>query len=403
MKKILNLLFVAWSLSFMAASCGVQYPAVKAKYLILVSMDGFRNDYTSWYETPTLDDMALTGCSAVMMPSYPASTFPNHYTLATGLVPDHSGIVNNSFWDPELKKKYSMGGEAKYDQRFYAGEPIWNTAGRQGVKSGIVYWVGSDLHVNGKDPDYWFPYDNSNLLTYRKRVDTLLSFLSLPEPLRPRLLMIYFDEPDHTGHGFGPEAKEVGYAVRSVDRMVGRIREGLRELGLADQTDLIVLSDHGMAAVSEERVISPAKYLKREWYSRIVYGTPTFIYSDKPACRDSIVNALKDVEHISVWRAGEVPAELMYGTNPREGDIIIAPDLGWQFTDKPKQHGGAHGYSPFESEMQVVFRAEGPDFKQGYKAGSFQNIDIYPLACHILGITPAPNDGSLKNVKEMLR
>lgn len=104
-----------------------------------------------------------------------------------------------------------------------------------------------------------------------------------------------------------------------------------------------------------------------------------------------------------MWRSGEVPAELMYGTNPREGDIIVAPEVGWQFTDKPKQHGGAHGYSPFDPEMQVVFRAEGPDFKKGYKAGSFQNVDIYPLACHILGITPSPNDGSLKEVIKMLK
>ncbi len=402
MKRALYSILAVWSLCFLAASCGVQYPSVKAKYVIMVSMDGFRNDYTTWYETPTLDEMAKTGCSAVMRPSYPASTFPNHYALATGLVPDHSGIVNNSFWDAEIGKRYSMGGDAKYDQRFYGGEPLWNTAGRQGVKCGVVYWVGSDLHVNGKDPDYWFPYNNE-LLSYQKRVDTLMHFLSLPEPERPHLLMIYFDEPDHTGHGFGPEAPEVGYAARSVDRMISKIREGLRNLGIEDRTDLIVLSDHGMAEVNDERVVSPSKYLKREWFSRIITGTPTFIYSRDEACRDSIVTALGGVEHISVWKAGEVPAELMYGTNPREGDVIVAPDLGWQFTDKPRQHGGSHGYSPFEKEMQVVFRAEGPDFKKGYKAESFQNVDIYPLVCHLLGIDPSPNDGSLKNVKKMLR
>lgn len=377
-------------------------PEKNQRYVVLVSMDGFRHDYINSNKTRSFDKMAKAGVSAVMKPSYPASTFPNHYTLATGLVPDHNGLVNNSFWDPEHKERYSIGGKNKHKSYFYLGEPIWNTAQRQGVLAGVTYWVGSDFEIGGGRPRYYLPYNNA-LISFRNRIRRTVELLSYPEEQRPHLVMVYFSEPDHTGHSYGPFSKETRKEVVKMDQILGELRNALARLPIAKQIDLIVLSDHGMADLSPERCISVDKNVKKEWTERIIYGTPTSIYSKNAACRDSIITALSGIEHLNVWKKEEVPAELSYGSSNRLGDIIVAPDLGWRFTDRPGTLRGGHGYFPEDPEMQTVFRAEGPDFKKNYKAASFRNVSIYPLICHLLGIEPSPNDGDLGEVINMLR
>jgi len=372
------------------------------RYVIVVSLDGFRWDYPQMYDAPNIDAIAANGVSTAMWASYPASTFPNHYAIATGLVPDHNGLVNNSFWAPDMDGYYSIGGPNKAVPGYYLGEPVWLTAMRQGVKAATVYWVGSDVAVQGKYPTYWRNYSDRPLLEYEARIDEVLGFLEMPKKERPHLIMVYFDEPDHSGHSYGPRSEEVRSAVKKVDEMIGRLREGIAKSRLASQIDLIVLSDHGMTDISYERCINPYEYIKKEWCERILMGTPTSIFT-KPEFRDSVYNALQGVEHISVWKKEEIPSELNYGTSCRIGDIVVAPDLGWQVIERPRSHPGAHGYSPYEPDMQPIFRAEGPDFRKGFVAASFRNVSVYALVCHLLGIEPAPNDGSLDEVKQLLK
>jgi len=399
---------LVWAVLLVAitASCGIfkhnSESQTQERYVFVVSLDGFRWDYPTVYSSPNIDRIAENGVSTAMWASYPASTFPNHYAIATGLVPDHNGLVNNSFWAPDMNGFYSIGGPNKSVPGYYLGEPVWLTAQRQGVKSGLVYWVGSDVAVQDKYPTYWRDYGQKPMLTYEERVDEALGFLNLPEKDRPHLIMLYFDEPDHSGHSFGPVSDEVRDAVKRVDDMIGRLRAGIARSRYAKQIDLIVLSDHGMTEISTERCVNPYDYIQKEWCERVVTGTPTSIFT-KPEYREKIYSALKDVEHISVWKKEEVPAELNYGTSVRLGDIIVAPDLGWQVTDKPRTFPGAHGYNPYDSDMRPIFRAEGPDFKKGYKAQPFRNVSIYPLVCHLLGIEPAPCDGDLEEVKQLLK
>ena len=374
----------------------------RAKYVIIVSMDGFRHDYPDIYHTPNLDKMARNGVRAEMIPSYPSSTFPNHYAIATGLVPDHNGLVNNTFWDEEIGKMYSISGTAKQDPRYYFGEPIWNTAQRQGVLAGVNYWVSSDFLVNGSRPRYYRPYEG-DLISYEARVDSTIALMQLPRKDRPRLLMIYLDEPDHTAHEYGPLDLRTYDQVTRTDAIIGRLRDGLRKAGLAKRTDLIVLADHGMAEISPLRVVNPYEYIKEEWCERIIWGIPTTIDSRDAACRDSIYTALQAMPHVRVWKKEAVPAELRYGTSPRIGDIIIDPDLGWQVSNRLRTTYGAHGYDPAYPDMHAVFRAEGPDFKKGFKAANFHNVSVYALACRLLGIEPAPNDGDIEEVLPMLR
>lgn len=372
----------------------------KRNLTIVVSLDAFRWDYPTIYNTPWLDSIAANGVAATMVPSYPSSTIPNHFTLATGLVPDHHGIVNSQFWAPEKGELFSMGDSAtRYNPYYFGGEPIWVTAKKQGVKSASIYWVGSDVAIQGLYPDYYLRWDNEPRLTYPQRVDEALRIAKLPESERPSLLMVYFDEPDWTTHHYGPIAQESEAVIEELDSLMGILYRGLKELDYG--VNLIVTSDHGMTEISDEKFISIEQSVNPNWVERIVSTNPTTIFC-KEGCRDSLFNQLSKVKHISVWRKEEVPAHLNYGTSNHLGDLIVAPDLGWQFATTPRGLNGAHGYDINEPDMQIIFRACGPDFKRGYTLPhSFSNVDLYSILAELLKIEPAKTDGSLEKVQEL--
>lgn len=385
----------------LAAAAGA---AGRDTYTVIVSLDGFRWDYTEAYDTPFFTQLAKQGVKAVMMPSFPSKTFPNHYTLATGLVPDHHGLIANKFMARKTGKKFSLSNiEVRTDPQYYGGDPIWLTTKRQGVKSATVYWVGSDVPIKGEYANYWFDY-LKDLLTHEQRTDEIIRLLSLPESERPHLVMAYFEEPDASGHKYGPISRETRMATERMDSIMHSLYIRLQTLPIADSINFIITGDHGMAWVNPERQIFPYDYLKTEWVDDILNDFPALIYASKPQYVDSIYNALKDVDHLRVWRRGEVPAYLNYGNNENMGDLVVLADVGWVFDKKPWTAGGTHGYDNTASDMWVGFRAIGPDFKQGYtRTSTFRNVCIYPLLCHLLGITPSPCDGSLTEVSDMLR
>lgn len=396
MKKYLYILALA---VLSAACCSGGH---NENYTVVVSLDAFRWDYPSIHSTPNLDAIGNAGVSAVMKPSFPSVTFPNHYCLATGLVPDHNGIVNSQFWDPQTEEVYSMGDTVtRNNASYYNGEPIWNTAERQGVKTGCIYWVGSDVPIGGSLPSYSKYWYDEPRLDFPGRCDEAVRLLSLPEDQRPRLVMVYFDEPDMVGHHTGPYSAQTGQVIAHLDSLIGDLNAKLHALPYSDKVNLIVLSDHGMTEISDERFVRIGDYLKPEWYHHIESINPTNIYSN-PGCRDSILLALKDVEHINVWKKEEVPSHLVYGSSPRVGDVVVSPECGWQFAMAPRGSLGAHGADPECPDMQVVFRACGPDFKKGYvKSEKFVNVDIYPMLSYLLGIRPEKTDGNLRRVKDI--
>ena len=369
---------------------------------VIISLDGFRWDYTQWYDTPFLDRMAEEGVEAALIPSYPSKTFPNHYTLATGLYPDHHGIIGNKFINRATGKKFSLSNrEVKHDAHYYGGEPIWLTAQRQGLRTAVFYWPGSDVAVQGKYPDKYFNYDQEPRLTFGQRIDGILKQLRRPEAKRPQLIMAYFEQPDHNGHVYGPQAKQTRIAVMEIDKLISNLYERIQKLPISDKVNFIVVSDHGMTLTMPEKHINARQYLKKEWYYDIEGDAPANIYV-REGCADSICQALQGVDHIRVWHRTEVPYYLHYGTNENVGDVVIDTELGWLLSDKKAEYGGTHGYDPSYNDMHALFRAVGPAFKH-ISLPHFPNVDVYPLLCHLLGIEPAPNDGSLNIVKRMLR
>ena len=391
--------------------CAVLLSAcAKPHYTVIISLDGSRWDYPEYYEMPFFDSLATVGVKARMEPSFPSSTFPNHYTMATGLVPDHNGLVNNTFWNPDTQYSYSIKDrKARWDPRYYLGEPIWTTAQRQGVKCGVVYWVGSDIEIDGSLPTYYRHWDAKPHWNFEERCDEVVRLMSLPERERPRLVMAYFDEPDHQGHVHGPFAPETKAMAEHMDALMHSLYLRLKALPHGSRINFILAGDHGMTEISPERFISWYSIVPEEWTVRMSGHNPTSVWA-KEGYVDSLYRRLSRVEHLSVWRHGEVPAYLDYGTSNRVGDLIVSPDLGWQFDFAPSSNKGTHGFDPTSTDMMVAFRAVGPDFKVGYEApftegenSAFHNTDLYPLLCKLLGVKPAPVDGRLERIEKILK
>lgn len=400
MKRLINTL-----MSLMAVIAAFAAPG--DNYTVIVSLDGLRWDYAEAFDMPFFDRLAYDGVKAVMAPSFPSKTFPNHYTLATGLYPDHHGIIGNSFRIRESNKVYSLGDkEVRTQPEHYGGEPVWITAQKQGVKTATVYWVGSDVAIQGTHPTYWRDYLKRPLLSFQERVDEVVTHLQRPEKDRPKLIMCYFSEPDHQGHVHGPISRDTRRSIEYLDSLLWTMWVRIKALpDVGERVNLIITGDHGMTWLSKERMIHPRDYLKDEWISFIAGDSPALVYVNKPEQADSVIAALSGVDHIRAYKKGELPEYLHFGTNKNMGDVVVVTDPGWLFTRSEKLHNlGGHGFDNRCSDMLVGFRAVGPDFKKGYaREGTFPNVDIYPMLCYLLGIQPAPCDGSVDDLRDIFR
>jgi predicted AlkP superfamily pyrophosphatase or phosphodiesterase len=373
-------------------------------YVIMLSMDAFRWDYAEKLNLKNLKAIASEGvtCKA-LIPCFPSVTFPNHYSIATGLYPDHHGLVQNNFYDSVLKAKYSIGNrKAVENGKFYGGEPIWVTAEKQGVKSASYFWVGTEAPIQNIQPSIWKKYDHT--FPYNQRLDSVLSWLDLPESKRPHLITWYIPEPDEVTHDFGPYSSEANKMIYSLDSLVGAFFAKIKSHPLADKINIIIVSDHGMSLLSEEKTEFFDDYIKKEWIQFSNGHNPQYNFTPYPQFIDSVITGLQKAKHLRAWKKQNVPVYLHYGTNYRIGDIVIVADSAWSMkwrNDKPIGKG-THGYDPTNSDMYGIFYAYGPAFQKGYVANAMQNIEIYNLICKILKLNPAPNDGNLGNVRQLL-
>jgi predicted AlkP superfamily pyrophosphatase or phosphodiesterase len=386
-------------------------PSGKSGHAVVVlSMDGFRWDYPEIYPTPNLDRLAREGCKAVSLkPSYPSKTFPNHYAIATGLYPDHNGIIQNSFYDPQLDRLFRMGDrKAVEDSIFWQGEAIWETAEKQGIHTASYFWVGSETNARYR-PDMRKIYEDG--FPFRQQIDTVFKWLSLPSPERPGLVMFYFAEPDKTSHKFGPVSRPTRKTVRRLDHLVGILVKGLDRIHREENLDidLVILSDHGMGFIPPGHQIFLEDHVDMQKIKRINGGNPVINIEPQPGERDAVYSQLKAVPHLKVWKKEDLPEKYHYGTNPRVAGLIVEADSAYGLEIRHRKGAGKflysrgmHGYDPDNRDMHGIFYAMGPSFKTGYTQPAFPNVDIYDLLAKILGIKPAKNDGNFNDVKGML-
>ena len=377
--------------------------------LILISIDGFHPSYLSRADAPALSRIARQGVRARWMnPSYPSLTFPNHYTLVTGLRPDHHGIVNNDMRDAELGSFSLRNRAAVGDGRWWGGEPLWVGVRRAGGIAMTMFWPGSEAEIDGLRPNQWLAYDET--IDANTRVDRVLNWLDLPVAERPRLITLYFEHVDHAGHDFGPDSAERHRAVRKVDAALARLVRGLQRRGVYDQWNLVVVSDHGMTRVGRERLHPIDDLIDPELIEVIAEG-PSLLIAPKPG-QEAKVRATLLGKHpdLECWQRAALPARWHYGTNPRIPDIVCQNDLGsrtmlastlkrWQGKPRP----GTHGYEPYDPDMRAIFIARGPDIQSGRVLPAFDNVDVYPLLTRLLGIPAAANDGDPNTLQAALR
>lgn len=392
-----------------------RYNSVEAQtkpYVIMISADGFRYDYAKKYNAGNLLKFSNGGVQAkAMIPSYPSITFPNHWSLITGLYPSHHGLIDNYFYDYKRKEAYAMSDRKNAeDGSWYGGIPLWGLAEKQGMISASLMWVGSASDAGGIRPTYYYPYHEK--FTPSEKVDKVIDWLKLPMDKRPHFISLYFPEVDGSGHHFGPETKETEEAVHLVDKAIGELVQKVNNLGLKN-VNFIFVSDHGMIKVDGGNPLEiPAILLNKEKFD--IYNSQTLlrVYVKNPEEVKAVYKELKanKTDDYEVYLDKKFPKYLHFATKDdkynRIGQILLVPKAPKVFLPKGKTTSvGKHGYNPaIVPEMKATFLAWGPEFKNNLVIDEFANINVYPLVAEILGLKiTEPIDGKLKVLKKTLK
>jgi alkaline phosphatase D len=401
------------ALPLVHADNGPNSPSAQLQhYVVLVSLDGFRWDYAKRDNATHLLALAKQGAWAPegMLPSFPSITFPNHYTIVTGLYPEHHGLVANNFYDESRQARYAIAdSKAVTDGSWYSGVPLWSLAESQGMRTACIFWPGSEAAIAGFRPTWYARFDSKTQATdevQRARIDDALALLKLPEADRPHFIAIYYSEPDHEGHEFGPDAPQTRAAELKMDSMIGKLKAALDSTRLP--IDLVVVSDHGM-------VKTQGGWITLDQFADLtgVESVGSRLYPKTEEDRVRIYNQLKKASpDFVVYRRKDVPAGLNFNQNPREGDPVVvatgpfairvhAPPAG---SPDPPPDLGMHGFDPRKiPQMKASFFAAGPDIVPGRTVAPFENVNLYPWLAHLLGLIPPKSDGSLNVLAGVLR
>jgi predicted AlkP superfamily pyrophosphatase or phosphodiesterase len=378
------------------ASGGTNRAAQQKKpYVILISFDGFRADYLDRFEAPNFRRVINQGVRAEgLIPVFPSKTFPNHYSIVTGMYAERHGLVANGFYDPKREETYSMSNRAGVrDGSWYGGEPIWVTAEKQGMVTAPIFWPGSEAAIKGVRPTYWKEYDGN--ASNSDRVDGVLAWLKFPREKRPHFFTLYMSDVDSAGHKYGPGTPEVKTAIEAVDRELGRLLDGVEASPIRDEVYLVIVSDHGMTETRPEQYTAIDSLIEMDGV-RLADGGPNanlHISGGPQRARDVRNQLNQKLQHGRAYLRAEVPIRFHYRTNPRIGDVVVIMEEHYQIglaERAPKTAGGSHGWDPTLQSMQGIFLAMGPGIAKGRTIQRFENIQIYSFMAETLGLRPAP-------------
>ena len=358
-------------------------------YVLLISFDGFRADYLDWFDTPNMDRFIKNGVRAKgLIPVFVSKTFPNHYSIATGMYAENHGLIGNHFYDAELDENYTLSDRSKVqDPKFYGGEPIWVTAEKQGLKTASYFWVGTEAPIGGIYPSKWKKYEHN--FPFEARIDSIVSWFSLPLKERPRFCLLYFHEPDWTGHEAGPRSQETEAVVSHLDSLFGDLISKLEQLPISNNLNIIAVADHGMAEISSDRTVNLSAYTDMSQIIQEGSGPYAFLYSKTKNIIEPAVDQLKKAEHISVYLKSDIPERFHFKNHHRIKDALIIADEGWYIQNQAISSsstagqyvptGGTHGYDNQLKSMQDLFIAQALVFKKGIVTDPFENFNIYPM------------------------
>ena len=389
------------------------------QYVILIGLDGLSNDAIDRFpdDAPNLRALAERGVrSKGMIPAMPSVTFVNFYSLATGLYSENTGVVSNSTYSRRLDRVMARSEHSLSE--WWGGEPIWVTAEKQGVKTGTMFWLGSEAEIGGVRPTYWSPYEH--MKSYDTRTEEVLSWLAKPLAERPRFVTIYFHAVDSAAHVYGVGSEEERKAIAQVDAQVGALVAGVEKLGLDDRANFIVVSDHGMANVPGTNVINLDQFISfddvfiPEFEGPDGSGRSPLIHvfndgGDINAIYDALSRASL-TESFTAYRRENLPKRWHADNADRTGDVVVVADEGWllfgegltaKYPAAPM--GGVHGYDRHLPSMRATFIGEGPRFAVGEVAEPFDSVEVYGIIADILGVKPVETDGDISNVEYFMK
>ena len=391
-------------------SGGINAPVHRNKpYVVLISFDGFRPDYLDKFDLPNLRRMVQSGVRArALLPVFPSLTFPNHYSLVTGLYPDRHGIVANSFYDPARKQTYSLSDrKAVTDGTWYGGEPIWVTAEQQGMVAAMFFWPGSEAAIKGIRPTYWKDFDAT--IPNAERVTGVLEWLQLPEERRPHMLALYFNELDSTSHRVPMNAPEIERAAQSLDASLGLLVDGIAKLPIANRVYLVLTSDHGMVETGTDQTVRLDAMLDTGLI-QVGFGGPvsTLHVNGNLTVAQQVRNRLNQrLVHGKAYLRSELPKHYRYN-NPRAGDVVVVMNESWTLATSPPsprltKRWGMHGWDPSIPSMHALFSVSGPSVRAGKTVSDVRNVDVYHFITERLGLAPAPQlDGEPRRVSRIV-
>jgi predicted AlkP superfamily pyrophosphatase or phosphodiesterase len=373
-------------------------------HVLLISLDGFKPEFLDRFELPNLQRIAARGTRArYMLPVFPTLTFPNHFSLVSGVHPETHGLVANSFWDPDRREGYALSSDAVTDGTWYHAEPIWVTAERQGMVAACFFWPGSEAAIRptgaaddapGIRATIWNRYDGS--IPNETRVQTVLEWLQLPDDRRPHLVTLYFSELDSAQHGGPLDAPDVEAAAQSLDRAMGVLLDGIEQLAVRDRLYVIVTSDHGMVETSLEHVIRLDALIDLEEIERGFSGPVSSLHLKDPSRAAAIRDRINDgLTRGTAYIRSEVPEQFHYRASPRIGDVVVIMDEAWTLNASARQstrdteRWGMHGWDPSLPSMHALFMIMGPGIRAGAVVPEVRNIDVYPLMTELLDLQPA--------------
>ncbi len=377
-------------------------------YVILISIDGFRWDLADKYQAKNLIELRETGVQAdYLLSSFPSLTFPNHYSIVTGLYPSHHGIVDNIFYDKNSDVLFKRSDKKMaIDSSWYGGKPLWVLAEQQKMLSAIFYWPGSEISMDGIRPTYYYNYDE--VIPIESRINVVNNWLRLPEEKRPHFIALYFPQVDKAGHNYGVDSEQTKAAVELVDAAIGKIVENAKATGLP--VNFIVLSDHGMTNVDRNNTISLPLAIDLNQFKVPIGTSLLHLYANKKRDIKPTYKALKlEANDYDVYLSKNIPKKWHYNKKEdqyrRVGDILLVPHLPKVFNiNEIKPSLGQHGFDPAISDMHATFYAWGPQLKSGLKITAFENVNIYPLITKILGLTYTEKiDGKEKILAPILK
>ena len=380
-------------------------------YVILISFDAFRWDYVNRGITPNINSLIIEGVKASSLKMvFPTKTFPNHISIITGMYPENHGLIFNYFKNPFNGRDYKIGDSVEVrDSRWYRGEAFWETARGQGVITASYFWPGSDIDLEYRRPNYFYHYEHKK--PYKDRVKGVLDWLKLPFDKKPHFITMYFDLADGVGHNNGPNSPEINSAISSLDSTLGLLLSGLENIQMLDSVNIILVSDHGLTEVSTGKVINIEEMLN-EYQCDYSNSGPAMMIQPNEDELEQVYSILKEnANHYDVYKKEEIPEFYYFSQNPMISDILLIADLGWSVVVnkdlermKPDWFKGNHGYDNNQLDMHGVFVAAGPRFKNNFKTGTINCLDVYPLLCKIFNVIPNSNiDGRLERIEFILK